>query len=250
MISAVILTKNEEENIERSLQSLSWCDELLVIDDNSEDKTVEIAKKRGAKVYTRSLKGDFAAQRNYGLEKAKGDWVLFVDADEKVTSTLWYEIMQYTNNPINEYAGFYIKRIDNIWKKELKHGEIGNIKLLRLAKKDAGRWEGKVHEVWKIKGKTLTLNNSLLHFPHASVAKFLKEINVYTDLRAEELFKKKRKVYWWSIILYPKAKFIVNYMFRGGFLDGMPGLVFALMMSFHSFLVRAKLWTLWHKNSK
>lgn len=249
MISAVILTKNEEENIIRCLQSLSWCDERIVIDDNSEDKTVELAKKKNAKVYTRALRNDFAAQRNFGLEKAKGEWVLFIDADEKVSSTLWYEIMQYTNNPINEYAGFYIKRIDTLWQKELKHGEIGKIKLLRIAKKDAGKWHNKVHELWKIQGKTLMLNNSLLHYPHATVAKFLSEINHYTDVRAEELYKKKKKASWWSIILYPNAKFLLNYVIRRGFLDGLPGLVFALMMSYHSFLVRAKLWHLWQKKS-
>jgi glycosyltransferase involved in cell wall biosynthesis len=249
MISAVILTKDEEENIGKCLQSLSWCDEILLIDDNSADKTVEIAKKRGARVYTRALNNDFSAQRNFALEKAKGEWVLFVDADEKVTSALWYEIMSHTNNPINEYSGFYIKRIDTMWGKELKYGEVGNIKLLRLAKKDSGKWHNNVHEVWKIHGKTLVLNNSLLHYPHPTLKKFLEEVNLYTDLRAQELYKKKKKVFWGSIILYPKAKFIQNYFLRRGFLDGLPGLVFALMMSFHSFLVRAKLWLLWQKNS-
>ncbi len=247
MISAVIITKNEETNIERCIKSISWCDEIIVIDDNSEDKTVEKAKKRGAKVYIHSLYNDFSAQRNYGLDKAKGDWVLFIDADEEVSSTLWYEIMQYTNNPVNEYAGFYIKRIDTMWKKELTHGEIANIKLLRLAKKDAGRWEGKVHEIWNVKGKTFTLKNNLAHMPHQTMNKFLREVNVYTSMRAEELFTKKKKVNASSIIFYPMGKFALNYLLRRGFLDGIPGLVFALMMSFHSFLVRGKLWLLWQK---
>lgn len=248
MISAVILTKNEEDTIDHCLKSISWCDEIIVIDDNSEDRTVELAKKRGAKVYIHTLHNDFSAQRNFGLEKAKGEWVLFIDADEMVSSTLWYEIMQYTNNPVNEYAGFYMKRIDTIWRKELKHGEIGNIKLLRLAKKNAGIWKGKVHERWQISGKTLTLKNSLAHFPHPTIRAFLKEINIYSNLRAEELFKNKKTIHAPSIILYPLGKFIVNYLFRRGFLDGTQGLVFALMMSLHSFLVRGKLWFLWQKN--
>jgi glycosyltransferase involved in cell wall biosynthesis len=247
MISAIVLTKNEESNLKLCLQSLSWCDEVIVVDDNSTDSTIEIAKKHGAKVYTRSLNNNFSAQRNFGLEKARGDWVLFVDADEKVTSALWYEIMSHTNNPTNEYAGFYIRRIDTMWGKELKHGEVGNIKLLRLAKKESGTWQSNVHEVWKVHGKTLLLNNSLLHYPHPTVSKFLEEINMYTDLRAKELYKKKTKVFWGTILLYPKMKFIQNYFLRRGFLDGLPGLVFALMMSFHSFLVRAKLWILWEK---
>lgn len=247
MISAVVLTKNEEKNIEACLASLSWCDEIVVIDDHSHDNTVTLAKKHGAKVFSHDMKGDFSRQRNYGLEKATGEWVLFIDADERVSSALWYEIMEYTNNPLVSYAGFFIKRTDIMWRKELLHGETGGTKLLRLAKKDAGIWEGPVHETWKVHGKTFLLEKPLLHYPHPTIAEFLQEINFYTDLRAKQLYKKKTKVYWWSIIVYPKAKFVLNYIFRGGCLDGLAGLVFALMMSFHSFLVRSKLWLLWQK---
>jgi len=247
MISAVVLTKNEEKNIAGCLQSISWCDEIVVIDDNSQDKTVEIAKMHNAKVFSHSLSGDFSKQRNLGLEKTTGEWVLFVDADERVSPALWYEIMQHTNNPINSYSGYFIKRTDVMWGRELKHGESGNIKLLRLAKRNSGQWRGHVHEIWKIKGKTSTLNSPLMHYPHQTIGEFLMEINFYTDLRTKELHAKKVRVFWWSIILYPKAKFIFNYIIKMGFLDGLPGLVVALMMSFHSFLVRAKLWQLCQK---
>ena len=249
MISAIILTKNEEKNIEDCLNSISWCDEKIVIDDHSSDKTTEIAKKKGAKVFQRLMENDFADQRNYGLEKAKGDWILFIDADERVSNALWYEIMAHTSEAIEECVGFYIKRQDTMWGKVLKHGETGNISLLRLAKKGSGEWEGTVHERWNIKGKTTTLRNSLDHFPHQTIAEFLREINFYTDLRAEELFRKKVKSNWLSIIIYTKAKFFVDYVIKAGFLDGLEGLVFALLMSLHSFLVRGKLWLLWQKDS-
>jgi len=247
MISAVVLAKNEEKNIKACLDNLSWCDEILVVDDNSQDKTEEIAKKTGAKVFKRLLGHNFSDQRNFGLEKAKGEWVLFVDADERVSPALWYEIMATTNDPRSNYAGFYFKRKDVMWGRELKYGETGNIVLLRLAKKDVGRWTGAVHEVWEIKGKTLVLKNPLTHYPHQTVKEFLQEINYYTELRARELYKKKVSTSWVSILLYPKLKFFVNYFFKRGFLDGLPGLIFALMMSFHSFLVRGKLWLLWVK---
>lgn len=248
MISAIILTKNEENNIKDCLTGLAWCDEKIVIDDESEDQTLEIAKKLGAKVFTRRL-SNFSDQRNFGLEKAKGDWVLFVDADERISQALWYEIMQYVNDPIENFSGFFLKRIDVIWGKELKHGESGTLKLLRLAKRDSGKWIGTVHEKWNISGKTETLNNPLYHYPHTTVGQFLTEINKYTDLRAEELYEQNIKTNWFLILLYPKAKFILNYFIRLGFLDGLPGLITALMMSFHSFLVRGKLWLLW-KNKK
>src|SRR5579863_116306 len=120
MISAVILTRNEEKNIGACLDSISWCDEKIVIDDHSQDKTVEIAKKKGAKVFLRLMNNDFSEQRNYGLEKAKGDWVLFIDADERISSALWYEIMQHTSESIEDYVGFYIRREDTMWGKVLK----------------------------------------------------------------------------------------------------------------------------------
>lgn len=247
MISAIVLTKNEEKNIEACLDSLSWCDERIVIDDYSEDKTVELAKKKGAKVFSHSLQNDFAEQRNFGLSKAKGDWILFVDADERVSSALWYEIMQHTNESLEDFSGFYVRRLDTMWGKTLRYGETGNSKLLRLARKGAGVWEGKVHEVWKINGKTAMLQNHLDHYPHGTIKEFLQEINFYTDLRAQELFKKKTSVNWFLILAYPKAKFIQNYFFKRGFLDGTPGFVSAMLMSLHSFLVRGKLWLLWEK---
>lgn len=247
MISAVILTKNEEKNIIACLDSLAWCDERIVIDDYSTDKTVDLAKKKDAKTFSHSLQNDFAQQRNFGLTKAKGDWVLFVDADERVSSALWYEIMQHTNESLEDFSGFYIKRLDTMWGKHLRFGETGNINLLRLAKKDSGKWEGQVHEVWKIQGKTMTLQNHLDHNPHPSITEFLQEINFYTDLRAQELFKKKKRTNWFFIILYPKAKFIQNYFFKRGFQDGLAGFVFAMLMSLHSFMVRGKLWLLWEK---
>lgn len=244
MITAIILTKNEEKNIKDCLKSLSWCDEKIVIDDKSEDRTLEIAQKLGTKAYSHRLI-NFSDQRNFGLEKAKNDWILFIDADERIPQALWYEIMQYVNEPIENFNGFFLKRIDVIWGKELKHGESGTLKLLRLGKKGNGKWKGIVHEKWNISGKTETLNNPLYHYPHATVGDFLQKINKYTDLRAKELYEQGIRTNWFLILLYPKTKFILNYFIRLGFLDGLPGLITAIMMSFHSFLVRGKLWLLW-----
>ncbi len=243
MISAVILTKNEEENIVDCIESVLWCDEIVVIDDFSIDRTVELAKRSKAKVFQRTLDNDFAAQRNFGLEQTKGDWVFFLDADERVNNTLQKEIL-YKTTKDGVIQGFYCKRRDFIWGKELLHGEIAHVRLLRLAKKNAGKWKGNVHEVWKVKGKKKTFDNALLHYPHKTLNLFLREINRYSKLRAEELYRQGKSIAAWQILLYPKVKFIQNYFFRLGFLDGIPGLLVALLMSFHSFLVRSKLWLL------
>ncbi len=248
MISAVILTKNEEENIVDCLDTLFWCDEIVVVDDYSEDRTIEIIKnsKSKIKVFKRALDGDFSAQRNFGLKKAEGEWILFVDADERVSEALISELSTF-NFQLSTFNGFYVKRRDFMWRKELKHGETGSIKLLRFAKKDGGEWGGRVHEEWRVKGEIGELKNPLFHYPHQTISEFLREINFYTDIRSMELFEKKIKPNFLSIIAYAKGKFIQDYFIKLGFLDGLPGFIFALMMSFHSFLVRGKVWQLWQQ---
>lgn len=248
-ISAIILAKNEELNIDDCIKSVTWCDEILVIDDNSIDKTPAKAKKLGAKVITHALENDFSQQRNYAISQAKSDWILFVDADERVPKELANEIKKTIENS-KDITGFYVKRHDYMWGKFLKYGETGNLYLLRLAKKNTGKWIGKVHESWAAIGKVGDLRYPLLHFPHATVGEFLFEINFYSTLRAQELKSQNVTTSWWQIIVYPKAKFVQNYVLRLGFLDGTQGLILAIMMSMHSFLVRGKLWLLWQQTEK
>lgn len=244
-ISAVILAKNEEKNIEECLKTLKWADEVIVVDDQSSDKTMEIAKANGAQVYEHPLNNDFSAQRNFGLDKAKGEWVFFIDADERVSSTLRAEIQSTINPESSIINGFYLKREDKMWGRVLKHGENANVKLLRLGKKGKGEWEKPVHEVWQIRGEVGELKTPLQHFPHQTVSEFLEEINFYSTLRAQELYKEGKRTNLILIILYTKAKFLKDYFWNLGFSDGMPGFVVALLMSFHSFLVRSKLYLLW-----
>lgn len=251
MLSVIILTKNEESNIIDCLETVLWVDEIIIVDDFSTDRTLEIIrsfKNKKIKIYKNSLDNDFSKQRNFGLSKSTKKWVLFVDADERVTQELKKEINEIIiNYKKNEINGYFVKRKDIMWGKVLQHGETGNIKLLRFGKKTCGIWKGKVHEVWDMEGKTDNLEHGLLHYPHRKINDFLKEINFYSSLRASELYENKIQVSYLDIILYPKAKFILNYFLKLGFLDGIEGLIFAVMMSFHSFLVRGKLWMLWQK---
>jgi len=247
-ITAIILVKNEERHIVDCIKRLNFCDEILIIDDRSTDKTVEsIARLNNKKVriIPYSLRDDFSKARNFGLSQANGKWVLFIDADEIVSDALAFETSSVTHQlgsqPLARCNGFYIKRKDFMWGKTLNFGEAGNIKLLRLAKRSAGEWNGKVHEKWTVGGDIGVLKNYLIHYPHQTITEFLKEINYYTDIRAQELHSKNVKAKWWSIVFYPSAKFISNYILKRGFLDGMQGLIFAIIMSFHSFLVRGKL---------
>lgn len=255
MISAVVLTKNEEKNIGDCLDSLKCCEEIVVVDDYSTDNTIKRfknpAKKAGRydlrfknlKIYKRHLNGDFATQRNYGLKHARGNWVFFVDDDERVSSQLREEIItMFKSAKVKKFNGFYLKRNDFFGGRWLKHGETAKVLLLRLARRGAGEWRGKVHECWKVKGKIGELKNPLLHYPHPTITEFLYQINYYSDLRAEELYSKGIRSSLFQIIGYPLAKFFQNWIVRLGFLDCQPGFIMAMMMSWHSFLVRSKLY--------
>ncbi|MBU1066325.1 glycosyltransferase family 2 protein, partial [Patescibacteria group bacterium] len=211
-LTVVVLTKNEKKNIKECLDSLNFCDETIVVDDNSSDGTTDLAKKLGAKVYERKLGKNFAAQRNFGLDKARGKWVLFIDADERVTENLRNEIVQITNDPLVNYLGFYFKRTDYMWGKKLKHGETANIKLLRLARRKAGKWKRKVHEVWEVGGRTRELKNTLMHYPHPTLADFLTSVNIMSGLHARANLEEGKNSSLIKIIVWPPGHFIYNYI--------------------------------------
>lgn len=240
MISGIVLTSNNATTIERCLESLTWCDEIIVIDDNSTDDTKKIAEKKGATVYLHQLNKNFAEQRNFGLKKAKEEWVLFLDSDEIVTKKLAKEIQEVINHI--DAQGFYLKRRDVLFGTQLQFGETANVRLLRLGKKDAGIWKRRVHETWDIQGTVGTLVHPLLHYPHQTMTEFIADINAYSTLHAEELYKEGKKVNAWEIVMYPLGKFLQNYFWRQGFRDGTPGAILAMMMSLHSFLARGKLY--------
>lgn len=244
ILSSIVLAKNEAQNIEYCLKSLSFCDEIIVIDDFSTDNTAKIVTSLGAFVYQHHLNNDFSSQRNFGLSKAKCQWVLFVDADEEISDTLKEEIQAVVLN--DTYSGFFLKRKDFFLGKDLKYGETASVKLLRLAKKEGGVWKGKVHEKWKVKGEIGALQNPIIHKSHKTLTEFLQEIDYYTSIRAQELYEEKIKIYWYSTIIYPVAKLLVNIFIKKGYKDGTVGFIFAMCMSFHSFLVRGKLWLKWN----
>jgi len=244
MLSAVVLSKNEEKNIKLCLESLAFCDEIILVDDFSEDKTVEVARSLGALVFQRKLAGDFSSQRNFGLEKANGNWVLFVDSDEIVPEPLRLEIVSKINDPLNKTSGYFLKRRTFFLGREIKYGQAKDDKVLRLARKNSGIWKRKVHEFWEIEGKVETLNNYLDHYTSSSLKDFIDKINFYSDLHAVSNLEEGKKSNLFKIIFYPPFKFLDNFIFKLGFLDGNYGLVFSLLMSFHSFLSWSKLWLL------
>lgn len=240
-LSIVILSHNSAPYIKKAIFSSLFADELLIIDDQSTDETVSLItslKNNKIRIVQHPLRDDFSAQRNFGLQNARGIWVLFIDADEEINSDLQEEILKSIESQAID--GYYIKRRDVFLGKEMQYGELGNISLLRLGKR-TGKWIGRVHEVWRIEGQTSVLKNPLFHYSHLTLSSFISKINYYTSIRAEELYKQKRVSSLIDIITYPCIKFFKNYILSAGYKDGIHGYVFATFMSLHSFLVRAKL---------
>lgn len=240
MITVVVLAKNEEKRISKCLAFLNWADEIVVIDDNSTDKTRKIARSLGARVYKRSLNDDFASQRNQGLSLARMDWVFFVDADEYVSKKMATEIQESIVK--SDCEGYCVFRKDNFLGRMMQGGDWGNHKLLRLGKKDAGRWEREVHETWRLGGKIGQINTPLLHFPFNSVGEFVESVNRYSVLHAMSNKKEGKNASFVKIIIMPFGKFIVNFFLKRGYADGTRGFVYSIMMSFHSFLSWSQQW--------
>jgi len=244
MISTVILTKNNSQTIRKCLASVIWSDEIVIIDDFSSDDYLKKISDFKIKVFQRHLDMDFASQRNFGLQKAKGDWILFLDSDEVLSTELKDEIKAIAQNGASakDYDGYLIIRKDYFNGRWLNHGETGNIKLLRLARKGCGLWVRKVHEYWNIKGNLGELKSPIYHYPHQTIQEFLYDINIYSTIHASELKREGRKANFFTIFIYPTAKFIQNYIIKLGFMDTTSGFIVSMMMSFHSFLSQGKLW--------
>ncbi len=241
MISAVVLTHNSGKTLERTLESVKFCDEILIIDDESKDNTLQIAKKYTEHIVSHSLEDNFAEQRNFAMGEAKHEWILYVDADEVAPQELAEEIKKNISD--HKFFAYYIKRRDHFWGRVLKHGEVAEAYengFLRLMKKNSGKWVGEVHEEFMTDKPTNKLLAYLDHNPHPTIAEFIEEVNKYSTLRSLELVKKGYKPSIIEIIFVPVGKFIYTYLLKLGFADGAAGFAYSFFMSFHSFLTRAK----------
>lgn len=229
-LSAVVLTKNNQTTLKRCLSSLTWCQEIIIIDDFSTDQTRKISRQFEVKFVTHVLKHDWSRQRNFALTQTKNDWVLFIDSDEVISPALKKEILKL-DFAVN---GYFLPRTDIFLGQKLEHGETAKVRLLRLANKKQGRWIRPVHEVWDIKGKTSILTHPILHQRNLSLFDFIERINVYTSLETQS--------FHWLDLFKPVLKFILNYFFHGGYKDKMQGFIMAYLMSLHSLIVRVKSW--------
>lgn len=195
---------------------------------------------------------DFSAARNKLLEQVQTDWVLFLDADESLSPALEQEISKAITS--SQYEAYYLPRQDKFLDQVLRYGETGHASFIRLGKRTYGKWVRPVHELWEGRGNPAhgsdrvgRLKHPILHEPHQGIATFLAKIDYYSTLESTYRFREGRRAHLWQVFVYPLAKFKLNYFARFGFADGVPGLIHALMMSFHSYLTWSKLYLLCRK---
>ncbi len=239
-ISIVIVTKNEEDNIEDALESVADANEIIVVDSFSSDNTVAICKKYTDKVYQHEWQG-FALQKQMAVDHAKGPWVMILDADERVSLELKEEIVQ--NITADHCNGYYVPRENYFLGKWIKHSGWWPDNTLRLFRKDSGKLEPReVHEKVVIEGSVDYLKNPLKHYTYKSISDYVERMQRYSTLAAKEIIKTSGRASIFSFTFKPFATFIKMYVLRRGFLDGMHGLVLALLYSCYTFLKYAKTW--------
>lgn len=241
-ISAVIITFNEEINIERCLQSLvGVADEIVVVDSFSTDKTDEITQNLGAKVVRNKFDGHIE-QKNFAIKQAKFPHVLSLDADEALSDELRNSILKIKANFNSD--GYTFNRLTNYCGKWIKHcGWYPDVKL-RLWDSRKGKWTGiNPHDKFEMddEAKITHLKGDLLHYSYYSIDGHIKQVNFFTDLLAKSMYKQGRRASWFNILLSPLVKFIKDYFIKTGFLDGYYGFVISIISAHATFLKYIKL---------
>ncbi len=244
MITVVISAFNEENNIEDCLKSAKLvADEIIVIDNTSTDKTVEIAKRFTDKIFIR--KNDpimLNTNKNFGFSKASGDWIISLDADERVTKQLSVEIRQVISD--NRYLGFEIPRKNIIFGKWIQHSIWWPDYNLRLFKRGKGKFTEKhVHEKLSVDGKVGKLKNPLVHYNYQTVSQFIQKLDkTYTESETENFIKSGRQIHWYDTIRWPTEDFLKTFFLQKGYKDGFHGLILSLFQAFYAFVFFAKVW--------
>ncbi len=230
-ISVVIIAQDEEDRIEDALKSCQdVADEIVVVDGFSKDRTVEIAERFGSKIYQKEFV-DFGSQKNFALKKASHEWVLNLDADERISQQLKGEILKLKSRKKIEVDGFLINRKTAYLGRWIRHSGWYPDRKMRLFKKAKSRWQGRVHEGLILAGKRARLEGDILHFTYRDMSDHVQRLNRYSQLQAEDIAARGKKLLYLRALLLPPITFLRFYLWKAGILDGFPGLVIALVSS-------------------
>lgn len=241
MLSVVVLTKNEEDRIKACLESVKWADEIIIIDNGSSDSTLQIAKQYTNNILT-VKEEDFAALRNKAMEQAKGEWVLYVDADERVIESLKKEIEVMIS--FSDFSAYAFSRRNIIFGAEVRYGPFWPDWVIRLLKKnDFESWVGKVHEHPKFKGKLGYSKNSLLHLTHREIDQVVIKSLEWSKIDATLRFKTNHpKMNGWRFLRIFASELFNQGILRKGFFNGTRGVMDSLLQTFSMFITYVRLW--------
>jgi len=247
-LSAFVITYNEEDHIEACLESLSFCDEVVVVDSHSQDRTVELAKSHGAKVIERDWPG-YREQKTFGLRQVQHDWVLNVDADERVSPELRQSIQTVlAAEPASDIAGFYVNRVvfhlGRWWRRGGWYPEYR----LRLLRRSKVQWGGTdPHEKPIPHGRTERLAGELEHYSYRDLEDQFTRLQRFSSIAASEEFKRGRRVGVFAILFKPLFRFFKFYVIKQGFREGVAGLVVAISEGYYTFMKYSNLWDLYRR---
>lgn len=249
-ISAIIITFNEAERLPAALKSLEGvASEIIVVDSHSTDDTVKIARSFGCRVFERDWT-NYADQKNFGHSQASYPWILSLDADERLSPELREEIISLLPTE-PDWAGFSMPRRVFYLGRWIRHGGWYPDRRVRLFRRERAHWEGEyVHEKLIIEGEIKRLKGDILHFTYRHITDHMRRINLFSELGAKKLYARRKKCRWYHLILLPWVRFVRNYIFLGGFLDGFPGLVISVLSSYALFARYAKLKEIWIRSEK
>ncbi|MGH8228137.1 MAG: glycosyltransferase family 2 protein [Steroidobacteraceae bacterium] len=230
-LSACIITRDEADRIGDCIRSVAFCDEVVVVDSHSSDATREIAASLGARVIERDWPG-YRSQKAFAVASCRHDWVLCIDADERVSDALRGEIERLRAGGLTTHAGWSIPRLTDYFGKFLRHGNAYPDRLVRLFDRRRGGWAGReIHERTRVEGGAGRLRGHLLHYSYRSLGDHLGRMQRYARLMAAALHAEGRRGSLWSVLANPAWRFLRGYVLRLGFLDGWRGLAFALIES-------------------
>lgn len=250
MLSSIIITKNEEVMIGECLLSLEFSDEIIVVDTGNTDSTNDIAKSFGAKIITNNS-DSYAGFRNAGLKTAHGDWILYVDADERVTPLLKKEIEQIMSS-LASGSAYQIPRKNIYLGRQMHFGGWGDDKVIRLFKKSAlQRYEGQLHEQPIFTGELRTINYELVHYSHRDLSSMLGKTLIFTFHEAQLRREANHPpVVWWRLVRVMATEFWLRFIKLSAWRDGVEGVIDGFFQVFNTFVIYARLWELQNENRR
>jgi glycosyltransferase involved in cell wall biosynthesis len=247
-ISVYIITYDNERTVEKALRSVTWADEIVVVDSFSKDRTVEICRQFTDKLFQRKWPGH-RDQYQYAADLTTHEWIMFVDADEEVSPGLAEEIRRELRENAEGVDGFFVYRRTFYLGRWIRYGgwyPDGEIRLYRSSK---GRWEGGLHARVVVNGRVRPLKNLYHHYTYRDISDQIQTIDKYSRIAAEDMARQGERFSLFKLLFHPPFRFVKEYFFKSGFRDGFPGLVVVISTMYYVFIKYAKLWELTHLTS-